>query len=341
MKRIRELEDALLKLEARLIVLAVLVTLALASYNVIYRNALVPLQRYWAHSGPPVETTSPPDEETKTAEAKTEAEDEGAGGFGGAFGKPSADEEDDEETEGEDLDEDEDDAGGFGGAFGKKPAPANEEPDEEEGDETLGGDDAFANLPDIDPRAVEERDEGPRGGPPPEGSFAAWGVEAVNSLKIEWIDMFLRQLVIIVSFLGAALATRRRKHINIDALSKLLPKAAQRWMTVVTNTLAFLVCAILSYTGARFVQDSIEFPKELLPWADEWTFQLMFPIGFGLLALHFGVRVAESALGYQEPQAKPDRAPEPEPEPEPEREEDDAEAEAESDEAKRDEEDDA
>ena len=42
------------------------------------------------------------------------------------------------------------------------------------------------------------------------------------SIGILWGDIFLRHLVLWVGFIGASLATREEKHINIDVLSRLL-----------------------------------------------------------------------------------------------------------------------
>jgi TRAP-type C4-dicarboxylate transport system permease small subunit len=118
-------------------------------------------------------------------------------------------------------------------------------------------------------------------------------VSLIDAIKIEWIDILLRQMVILVGFLGAMLATQRKKHINIDAASKLLPQSARRVSALVVNAVTVLVCVVLAFAGAEMVKFSLAFPKELLPWADEWSFQLLFPIGFGLLAVHFVVRVLE------------------------------------------------
>jgi len=40
---------------------------------------------------------------------------------------------------------------------------------------------------------------------------------------ILWGDIFLRHLVLWVGFIGASLATREEKHINIDLLTRLIP----------------------------------------------------------------------------------------------------------------------
>ena len=42
-----------------------------------------------------------------------------------------------------------------------------------------------------------------------------------------WGDIFLRHLVLWVGFLGASLATREEKHINIDVFSRFIPKKWQ------------------------------------------------------------------------------------------------------------------
>ena len=101
MRKLRELEDVLIRVESALAVVLVLTMLLLAGYNVVYRNVLVPLQQHWAHSGPPVPreeaTPEAPAEAAPTtpAEPRDDARPEPAGegrgddfsGFGGGFGE--------------------------------------------------------------------------------------------------------------------------------------------------------------------------------------------------------------------------------------------------------------
>ncbi|MCH9685278.1 MAG: TRAP transporter small permease, partial [Deltaproteobacteria bacterium] len=362
MRKLRELEDKLIRVESALAVVLVLVTLSLAGYNVVYRNILVRLQQHWAHSGPPLEeatATTPAATKAKTAPTAAEGKAPEAaggddfGGFGGGLGdeapadSPAAGDdfggfgggigdEDEPEPEpatpepaaGDDFggfgggigDEDEqpaeppakpsppvdeepakaggDDFGGFGGGIGDEDEPAEGEgegegaegfggfggglgdgeakpkaddgdEDEEEDDfgeeDDLGGEDPFANLADIDAAGQDGAlDTGPKGGPPPVGSFADRAVKFIDAIKLGWIDLFLRQLVIIISFLGAILATQRGKHINIDALSKALPKRFQRVVPIVLNLVSVGACLMLARAGWDLVQISREYPKEVL-----------------------------------------------------------------------------
>ena len=102
--RLLKFEGQLARLEALLLVVFVLMMLALATYNVFYRNVLVPIQvrlitdqEAQTAAEAPVEK---PDQGQKPATA--DGEEGAGGGFGGGFGE--------EESE------------GFGGGFGDEPA---------------------------------------------------------------------------------------------------------------------------------------------------------------------------------------------------------------------------
>ncbi len=345
MRSLRAFESTLIRIEGAVAVAIVLAMLVLAGYNVVFRNVLVPLQKHWAHSGPPIvapvlapkpSATSPAAQGEHVA-AKPTAEPSAAEGFGGDWG------------EGGDEDEDEDDAApakaapakaepakvepakaepaaaeGFGGDWGegddgevedeppakagpRVAAAAKPDDDELDDDELADEEDPFANLAMIeganDKAPVD--DGRPKGGPPPEGSFAAWAVAFIDTLKLDWIDVVLRQLVILIAFFGGMLATHRGKHINVDALSKLLGPGARRVLGVLTNALAVGVCIVLARAGSQLVAIGREHPERLVPWLDEWVFQLMYPFGFGLLAFHFGVRMLEAAAGLPPPGEPP------------------------------------
>lgn len=277
LKPLFKFEEGLLRVERWVLVGCVMAMLLLAAYTVFYRNVLIPWQNHLMTSGPPVvaQAVDEPERDEEPADVEVGAEDF-AGGFGGGFGEeePAEDEADQNEA-------DEDEAGGFGGGFG-----------EEAGDEEADG--PAKAEPE---RAEAEPDEPaePMGGPPEEGSWGALVVALINELKFHWIDVLLRQLVIISGFLGAMMATRQRNHITIDAVGTLLKGRLEHVVQMMTGLVAAIVCVFLALSGWDLVEIGLEYPRNLIPWVKEWHFQLAFPLGWGLLAFHFLMRTIESA----------------------------------------------
>ncbi len=212
-----------------------------------------------------------------------------AAGFGGDFAEKPAEKPTDT-------------AQGFGGDFAEKPAADDSEgfgggfgAETENADEGFGGGfgGEFADgEPSVAPSA--STDVGVESVKPELSAFAKFVDKFVYAVKLEWIDVLLRHLVLVVGFLGAMLATHRRKHITIDALSKIIPLRFHPWLDTVTGTLAAVICGFFAVSGWDLVAISREFPKEIMWWADEWEFQLVFPVGFALLSFHFAIRVFEA-----------------------------------------------
>ncbi|MGM0556468.1 MAG: TRAP transporter small permease [Myxococcota bacterium] len=317
LETILDLEKKLIRVETWLLVACVIIMLGLAGYNVTYRNLLVPWQSQLLTSGPPVTTEEAPAENDQPVQ--DEAPDESGDEIGGGFGAPSEQSAEDEGGfEGgfggadDAAEAPEEDEGGFEGGFGG--AAEAQEPEDEEADDEIGG--GFGAADDSDDGSTDEEADGAteglgaaavaeeaaeeitelEGGPPPVGSFAGTMVGVIDSMKLAWIDVLLRQLVIITGFLGAMLAARRRNHITIDAVGKLLEGRPRHIVDAITSFVSVGVCAVLAVAGWDLVEIGLAYPSELLPWAEEWTFQLAFPIGFGLLALHFAIRVYESTV---------------------------------------------
>lgn len=98
-------------------------------------------------------------------------------------------------------------------------------------------------------------------------------------------DTLTRHLVLYITFFGAALAADAQRHIRIDTLAAWLPEGWLARLHRPLNSIAMLVCAAFAHAAARF-------------WLDEWrhvadperwqtALNLIIPVGFGLLALHF------------------------------------------------------
>jgi TRAP-type C4-dicarboxylate transport system permease small subunit len=115
-----------------------------------------------------------------------------------------------------------------------------------------------------------------------------------------WVDPFLRHLVLWIGFLGASIATQQEKHINIDLVTRFLSPRATNVARVFTNLFAGSICALLSNAGWTFVASERSTGGSLFTIGNmefaSWWFQIIIPVGFGLMSLRFLIRTAEHII---------------------------------------------
>ena len=104
---------------------------------------------------------------------------------------------------------------------------------------------------------------------------------------ILWGDILLRHLVLWVGFLGASLATREQKHINIDIFSRFLADKGKLIIRLMTNLFSVYICYLLADAGWTFVQDEQMMGTEIFTDIPAWYFQIIIPIGFILMSFRF------------------------------------------------------
>ena len=104
---------------------------------------------------------------------------------------------------------------------------------------------------------------------------------------ILWGDIFLRQLVLWVSFIGASLATKDNKHINMDLLGRLLKGRWKASAEILVHLFSAFIVFLLFRASWTFVQSEIEFSSTVFKNVPSWYFEIIMPVGFGLMALRF------------------------------------------------------
>lgn len=106
-----------------------------------------------------------------------------------------------------------------------------------------------------------------------------------------WADLVLRHLVLWIGFLGAALATSQERHISIDAVTRFLPPRLKHALRVVTNLFAAVVCYYLMTAAITFIESEAEAGTTFYADIPNWYAGIIIPVGFGLLIIHFLIRV--------------------------------------------------
>jgi C4-dicarboxylate transporter, DctQ subunit len=127
------------------------------------------------------------------------------------------------------------------------------------------------------------------------------------STGILWLDPFLRHMVLWVGFLGASLATRQEKHINLDVITRLLPPRGVEAVRIVSNLFAAAVTLFLARAGWTFLGSEMGSPEELFRIGQAsfaaWWFEAIIPAGFALMAFRFSIRVVEHLIRTIHPPA--------------------------------------
>lgn len=113
----------------------------------------------------------------------------------------------------------------------------------------------------------------------------------VFKTNLLWKTLMLQNLTLWLCLLGAALATCERRHISIDAFSRILPANIKRFSSYVIDVLSLIVVSILAYYGFVFLQGVQESPATLIGKVPLWWAKIIIPIGFVLIAIHLVLQI--------------------------------------------------
>jgi C4-dicarboxylate transporter DctM subunit len=90
----------------------------------------------------------------------------------------------------------------------------------------------------------------------------------------------VQHLGLVVSMLGAAVATRERRLLTITAVTLLLPESARARVSAFADALAAAVCVLLATGGVAFVAAERSSGTTLAYGVPTWCVQLLMPAGF-------------------------------------------------------------
>ena len=110
------------------------------------------------------------------------------------------------------------------------------------------------------------------------------------STGLDWGDSLLRNLVLWIGFIGATLATREGKHINIDVISRWLPSLGKNVVTLITHLFSFSICCLLTYAALKFIKNEVQMGNRTFLNIPAWIPELILPMTFGLMTFRFGLR---------------------------------------------------
>ena len=134
------------------------------------------------------------------------------------------------------------------------------------------------------------------------GSLATFAVLQIIlrnffSTGLVWGDDLLRHGVLWLSILGASRATLEKKHIRIDFLPRVLPARMSFISDFMCCFISFLVCLVLFWASWNFVRGERLAGDIAFASIPYWCLELIFPMGFAIMALRFLFRSTSGLAG--------------------------------------------
>jgi TRAP-type C4-dicarboxylate transport system permease small subunit len=112
-------------------------------------------------------------------------------------------------------------------------------------------------------------------------------LRTIFSEGLLWADPLLRYMVVWSGMFGAAVATKKGKHIGMDIASYLVPAGLRSWLQLLIHFFSTLVAGFLTWAAVIFVRNEAEFGGTSLLAIPSWAWNLVFPLAFGLITCRF------------------------------------------------------
>jgi len=114
-----------------------------------------------------------------------------------------------------------------------------------------------------------------------------------------WVDPLLRVIVLWLGLLGATVAAREHKHIQIDVLTRLLSQNTVLLLQFVIDQFSAWVCLVIAWHGARWVQLDYEDGITSFIGVPAWILEIIIPISFGIIGLRFFIQSIYAGWHFQ------------------------------------------
>jgi len=119
--------------------------------------------------------------------------------------------------------------------------------------------------------------------------IAAFQIFARNFFDsgIRFGDELIRVLVLWISLMGAMVASRDNKHVNIDLVSRYLPVHIKKFSTVLVCFFTAFVCGLMAYFSINFVV--MEKADGVIAFSSVpvWVCQSIIPVSFGIISIRY------------------------------------------------------
>ncbi len=109
--------------------------------------------------------------------------------------------------------------------------------------------------------------------------------------SIDWSEPLARLMVLWITFLGASLLTKNNRHIRIDIMGHFLPPALLKIREVTLAIACSVICFFMLRASIGYISMEMQYGTGMLMGISAWKWQLIIPIGFGMMLFRFLVNL--------------------------------------------------
>lgn len=115
---------------------------------------------------------------------------------------------------------------------------------------------------------------------------------------ITWADVFLRHAVLYIGLIGASIATKYEKNINMDVLGRIVSEKKRKLFSILTNFFSFIIASLMVYASYLFVKSEYEFnPDTILFFGlKSWIIQLIIPFTLSIISFRLLLKSIEQTI---------------------------------------------
>jgi TRAP-type C4-dicarboxylate transport system permease small subunit len=104
---------------------------------------------------------------------------------------------------------------------------------------------------------------------------------------IVWSDVLVRILVLWVGLVGAMVASRQGRHINIDIMDRYLTERAKKIAKSIVEFFTALICFTAAYYSLRFVHMEFSVGGKAFAAVPSWLCESIMPFAFMIIAIRY------------------------------------------------------
>lgn len=102
-------------------------------------------------------------------------------------------------------------------------------------------------------------------------------------------DDLLRVLVLWVGMVGAVVATRERRHISIDILTRYLSDKNRQYVEIIINLFVVAVCGLLATHSMRMLLVDYNDGTIAFSQVPTWLLESILPLAFAIITLRYAM----------------------------------------------------